>query len=413
MMALWGSIALLTLIAVAVVFWPLLSASRRTRNARTDQAEDRQHQNIEIYRERLAELEEERVAGTLDDENFEVLKLELERNLLIDAEQPVEELKHPRPSGAQLVTVVLLALLVPVASLGLYQTLGSAPDLEVAMNPPKAPATLEEAIAQLEQELERHPENAEGWYLLANTYVNQGRFDEGISAFNKVLEVLPAEAPQVAGVHGQIAQALYFRDGGKMSDEVRKQIDLTLSMDPGDMAALGILGIDAYETGDYRQAIEYWSRALPGATGDAAQSLRSGIEQAKQQLVAAGEPVPEMPAVKGAVINVSVDIADELKAKVSPDQVLFIYARPVGGRMPLAAVRRKASELPIEVELNDSMAMMPGAELSSVGEVEIGARISNSGQAIAAPGDLIGSLSPVAVSSDAQSVKLVIDRVVE
>ncbi|GGC07081.1 c-type cytochrome biogenesis protein CcmI [Marinobacterium zhoushanense] len=413
MMALWGGIALLTLIAVAVVFWPLLRASRRARAAAVQEGDDRRHQNIEIYRERLAELADERDAGTLDDENFEILKLELERNLLIDAEQPEVVLQHPRPNGAQLTTVVLLAMMISVAALGLYQYLGRAADLEITLNPPPVPSTLEEAIGQLEQELARNPDNAEGWYLLANTYVNQGRFDEGLQAFRKILEILPEDAVQYAGVQGQIAQALYFRAEGKMTDEVRAQIELTLSLDPADITALGILGIDAYEQGQYREAIDYWGRALPGASGDAAQSLRSGIEQARQQLAAAGEPVPDVPESSGAVIRVAVDIADELKARVEPDQVVFIYARPVGGRMPLAAVRRKVSELPLEVELNDSLAMMPGAELSSVDEVEIGARISSTGQAIAAPGDLIGSQSPVSVGDEEQSVKLVIDRVVE
>jgi len=413
MMALWGAIALLTLIAVAAVFWPLLSAARRARHPVAEEAEDRRHQNIEIYRERLAELAAEREAGTLDDENFDVLRLELERNLLIDAEQPDVRLKHPRPDTAQLVTVVLLALLIPVTALGLYQQLGRSADLELALEPPPAPATLEEALTQLEQELQRRPDNAEGWYLLANTYVSQGRFDEGINAFREVLEILPEDAPQYAGVQGQIAQALFFRAEGRMTDEVREQIELTLSLDPGDVAALGILGIDAYEQGNYPEAIEFWSRALPGATGEAAQSLRSGIDQARQQLAAAGEPVPEMPDSRGAVIRVSVDVADELKARLSPDQVVFIYARPVGGRMPLAAVRRQVSELPLEVELNDSLAMMPGAELSSVDEVEVGARISTTGQATAAPGDLIGSRSPVPVGGEEQRVKLVIDRVVE
>lgn len=413
MIALWGAIALLTLVAVAVVFWPLFNAGRVHRERVRERDTDRRHQNIDIYRERLAELENERSLGTLDDDNFEILKLELERNLLIDAEIGDAALKHPRPNRAQLITVVLLALLIPASALGLYQQLGRSADLEVALNPPKAPATLEEAIAQLKQELERNPENAEGWYLLANTLVNQGRFDEGLEAFRKVLEVLPSDAPQYAGVQGQVAQALYFQAGGKMTEAVSKQIDLTLSIDPNDMAALGLLGIDAYENGNYRDAIDHWERALQGAQGEAAQSLRSGIEQARQQLAEAGEPVPEMPEAKQASIRVSVDISDELKAKLSPDQTLFIYARPVGGRMPLAAVRRQASELPLEVELNDGMAMMPGAELSSVDEVEIGARISNSGQAIAAPGDLIGTLSPVAVTGDMQPVELVIDRVVE
>lgn len=416
MIALWSGIALLTLIAVAFVFWPLLRARREADRLAAvqagDKAVDRQHQNIEIYRERLAELENERESGTLDADNFEVLKLELERNLLIDAAEQAPELKHPRPGGAQFATVVLLALLVPVIAFGLYNVLGRSGDLALALNPPQMP-TLEEAISQLEKELEANPDNAEGWYLLATTYVNQGRFDEGVQAFRRVAEILPQDAPQYPGVQGQIAQALYFQAGGSLTPEVAAQIDRTLALDPDDMAALGLLGINAYETGDYRAAIEYWSHAMENARGEAVQSLRTGIEQAQQQLAAAGEEVPELKAPVKASIRVSVSLSDELKARVSPDQTVFIYARPVGGRMPLAAVRKQVSDLPLEVVLDDSMAMMPGNELSSVDEVEVGARISASGQAIAQPGDLIGSQSPVVTGSDAEPVTLVIDQVVE
>lgn len=410
MMALWGAIALLTLIAVVVVFLPLL---RGARPSERDEAEDRQHQNIHIYRERLAELESERAAGTLDDDNFEVLRLELERNLLIDAEEshaPTMTVRR-RTSGAQLTTVVLLALLIPVIAFGLYDRLGRADDLALAMNPPQMP-TLEQALAELEQELAANPDNVEGWYLLATTYVNQGRFDEGLRAFRRVAEILPQEAPQYAAVQGQIAQALYFQAGG-MTDEVQAQIDHTLTLDPDDMAALGLLGIDAYENADYAAAIEYWNHALESASGQAAQSLRAGIEQAREQLLAAGEPLPDTPALATTAIRVKVDLAEELKAQVTPEQTVFVYARPVGGRMPLAAVRRTVADLPLEVVLDDSQAMMPGADLSSVEAVEVGARISLSGQAMAATGDLIGTSDPVATGSREGRVELVINRVVE
>lgn len=308
--------------------------------------------------------------------------------------------------------MVLLALLIPVIAFGLYNTLGRSGDLALALNPPQMP-TLEEAVTELEKELQANPDNAEGWYLLATTYVNQGRFDEGVEAFRRVAQILPEDAPQFAGVQGQIAQALYFQAGGSMTPEVQAQIDRTLELDPDDMAALGLLGINAYETGDYRAAIEYWSHAMESARGEAVQSLRAGIEQAQQQLAAAGEEVPELKAPAKTSISVSVTLSDELRAQVSPDQAVFIYARPVGGRMPLAAVRRQVSDLPLDVVLDDSMAMMPGAELSSVDAVEVGARISASGQAIAQPGDLVGSQSPVATGGDSERVTLVIDQVVE
>ena len=81
--------------------------------------------------------------------------------------------------------------------------------------------------------------------------------------------------------------------------------------------------------------------------------------------------------------------------------------------MPLAAVRLKADELPAEVTLDDSMAMTPRARLSGADQVEVGARISASGDAIPAAGDLIGSVSPIDVGASVQRVEVVIDGVVE
>ncbi|WP_027852728.1 c-type cytochrome biogenesis protein CcmI [Marinobacterium litorale] len=409
MVGLWVGIALLTLVAVAVLFYPLLRA--RARTTQTSASEDRQHQNVDIYRERLAELEAERAMGTLDQESFAVLKLELEKNLLIDAQQAQPRVRKVRPQGPQLVTVVLLALLIPVTSLGLYSQLGRSNDLARALNPPEMP-TLEAALAQLEQELDRNPENAEGWYLLATTYLNQGRYDEAITAFRRVADLLPESAPQYAGVQGQIAQALYFQAGATMNEEVKQQIDRTLALDPQEMAALGLLGIEAYESARYEEAIQYWNQALNNASGQAAESLRAGINQARQQLAAAGKPVPDAPDA-GPQLQVSVSIAPELADQLSPEDTLFIYARPVGGRMPLAAVRLKADQLPAEVTLDDSMAMTPRARLSGTDQVEVGARISASGDAIPAAGDLIGSVSPIDVGTSVQRVEVVIDGVVE
>ncbi len=411
MIELWGTMAVLTLIAAAIPFWPLLR--RRSAQREAVPAQDRQHQNIEIFRERLAELEQERRAGTLDDASFEVLKTELERNLLIDAETPVAPLQRLPLSGAQLTSIVLLALLIPVAAFGLYSYLGRSADLAMALNPPPPPATLEEAVAQLEQELERNPNNAEGWYLLGTTYMGQERYPEGLAAFKRVAELLPQGAPQYAGVQGQIAQAMYFAANGKMNDEIRAQIDHTLTIDPQEIAALGLLGIDAYESGRYPDAMLYWNKALVGASGEAAQSLKAGIEQARQQALAAGQTLPDLPQPVVAAIDLRVSLAPELQAKASPEQTVFVFARPVGQRMPLAAVRLKVSELPKQIRLDDSQAMMAGRGLSSVSEVEIGALISQSGAAGAQPGDLTGTQSPVPVSGNDQVLELVIDRVVE
>ena len=413
MTVLWLGIALLTALAIAIVFWPFLKAGK----AQQDDA-DRKLQNITIFRERLEELQQEKLNGSLDDEAFEALKIELERNLLIDAEeQPAPEVFHAR-SRSNLLAVTLIAMLVPTMALGLYAKYGRSDDLLLAQNKAADPfegrtPSLEEAVAKLEDELQQRPENPEGWYMLSSTYLSMGRYEESANGFAQVLKLLPKTSPQYSGVMGQYAQAMFFANGGKMNDKVRQQIKQTLEFEPMEVTALGLQGIDAFEQARYEVAIESWRLALQNAGGAAEGSLRSGIERAVAALEAEGKAVPEMPELAQAQIKVYVSLSEELQARASDDQVVFVFARPVGGRMPLAAARLSVSDLPLELTLDDSQAMTPQARLSSVEEVEVTAKVSVSGQPEAGAGDLVGKLSPVKVRGLDKTLSLVIDQVVE
>jgi cytochrome c-type biogenesis protein CcmH len=96
---------------------------------------------------------------------------------------------------------------------------------------------------------------------------------------------------------------------------------------------------------------------------------------------------------------------------LTADDIVFIYARAAQGpAMPLAVLRRRARELPVEFALDDSMAMAPGMAISAHPRVVVSARVSRSGNAKPEPGDLQGASAPVA--NDARGVDVVIDAVV-
>jgi len=415
MNGLWIGIAALALLALVFVFFPFVRARKATRET----AKDRKQQNIEIFKDRVSELDQELEAGTLDKDAYLQLKTELEKNLLGDVVEQ-DRSAVTQVGGRQLLTVSLLALITVSAAMGLYYKLGSHEALAIAeqraeMRKDGRTPTLEEAIASLKDELKIRPDNPEGWYMLATTYLNMGEYQQGADALGKVLDTLPADAPQYPSVMGQYAQAAYFAAGSRMTPEIRKHIDRTLKLAPTEVTTLGLLGIDAFEQQNYQQALDFWQRALANAQGEAQRSLEAGIQRAREALQAQGvELAPAKTASAGAVsLRVQVSLSDELKARVKADQTVFVFARPVGGRMPLAAVRLTASQLPTEVVLDDSLAMMPEMKLSSVDEVEVNAKVSMSGRPQASPGDLFGSIAPVTVIGQKGTLTLVIDQVVQ
>ena len=98
------------------------------------------------------------------------------------------------------------------------------------------------------------------------------------------------------------------------------------------------------------------------------------------------------------IVNVS--LGDNVLFK--PDHTVFIYARAwQGAKLPLAIKRVLASQLPISVELDDTMAMAPQFNLSSAETVQLVARISATGNAIATAGDWEVLSGPIQLKSNA------------
>jgi cytochrome c-type biogenesis protein CcmH len=139
-----------------------------------------------------------------------------------------------------------------------------------------------------------------------------------------------------------------------------------------------------------------------------ARMIAGNVEEAKK-LAGIGDhqkSPASHPGVRGTV-----RLAPELAKQVKPDDLVFVFARAAEGPpMPLAVMRAKAGELPLAFNLNDSMAMAQGLTVSAHPRVVVTARVSKSGSAKPAPGDLQGASPPVA--NDASGVRVLIDTVV-
>lgn len=405
MTPLWIGMAALSALAAIFVLLPLL----RNRNQAQSLTEaERTEQNIAMFRQRLDELKREQEQGNLLPEQFDQMKSELEQTLLDDVgDTDVPVLRSTRPG--MLLSLFLIALIL-VGSVGWYFIKGNSGGVALAMERQSGQMpSVEELVVRLEQSLKQNPDSADGWYLLARTYMNLGRFADAAAAVEEVIRIEGRNAVALA----QYAQALYFANQNVMTPQIDALLDEALQADPNEAAALGLRGISAFESGAYREAIDYWQKALQ-FIGDpnSANALRAGVSEAVRRLQAQGETVDI--AVAGPSIQVQVDLSPAAKAAAGPDDTVFIFARaPQGGPpMPLAAARLTVKELPVTVTLDDSMAVAPMARLSSAEQVNLTARIAKGGTPEPQAGDWQGMSGPYLVSHK-EVVKLVINEQIQ
>ncbi len=115
-----------------------------------------------------------------------------------------------------------------------------------------------------------------------------------------------------------------------------------------------------------------------------------------------------IPALASSDLKGTVTITHALAKKASPTDTLFIFAQATRGpKMPLAIVRLQAKDLPASFSLTDAMAMAPAFKLSNFKEVNLVARVSKSGKAAPAKGDLQGIVKGVKVGSSKKIVILI------
>ncbi|WP_457669152.1 c-type cytochrome biogenesis protein CcmI [Thiolapillus sp.] len=420
-MTFWIIVALMLGLGVAVLAFVLL-------RKRPDITGNRREQNLLLAKEKLAELDEEKAAGNLDDETYAQAKEELETGLLEDTD--VEEaVARVQPTSAR-AAAIAVALLVPLLSVGIYMKLGSpqyvvmsgAPGAQSphAMNGNGKTPTMAELLVGLEERVKQAPDDPEGWFMLGRVYQSMQRYPDAVKAYEE-LRKLTDDHPQALIA---LADALAMVQGGKLGGRPYDLVRQALDKAPDDPTALWLAGQGAMEAGDYQNAIYYWRQAEAGLADkpDYIQELRSLIRQAKEVAAKAGVTIEDpgssiadnaqQPAATAPGITLNVSLAPALQDKAKPGDRLFIFAKQVQGPpMPVAAVRITAGDLPATLVLDDSSMLQQGAKLADYKQLKLAARIAKGSQPMASSGDLQSGEVVVSVG-DGKPVELVIDQVV-
>ena len=417
----WGAAVVCVLIALAFVLPALL----RTRT-RTSQAA-RRDVNIAVYRDQMKEMDADRANGLISEAQYQTAKLELEARLADDALMTDDAPEPGRVSSRRL--GFTLGAVLPVAAFGLYFWLGNPASLIAIASVPAdaarpamagAPADHDFAklIQKVEEKVKASPDDGEAWTMLAKSYAAVERWPDALRAFEKASELLPQDASVLSGY----AEAMAITNNRELAGKPMELVQQALKIDPENIKGLELSGVYALQERNFAQANYFFKKLykLLPPESPYAQDILAAQKEAERQTqsglsgldnLANPPPADDKMASKSpaATIKGSIDIAPALKSRLAASDVLFLFARAGQGGPPVAAIRASAGKLPLEFELNDSMAMNPANTLSQHQQVALVARVSKSGSPMGQAGDLEGTVPQVKVG--AAGVKIVIDQV--
>jgi cytochrome c-type biogenesis protein CcmH len=259
-MTLWFGVALMTAAAVWAVLWPL---ARRGRDLRSGS-------DVAVYRDQLAEIQRDRAAGLIGENEAAGAQVEISRRLIAAADAPAVAPADAASATWRRRAVAVAALtLLPLGAATLYLALGSPslPDhpLAARLAGARGNPSIDTLIGQVEDHLSGHPEDGRGWEVIAPVYLRLGRFDDAVKARRNALKLNGATAERESA----LGEALVFAANGVVTAEAKAAFEQAIALDANGVQARYFLGLAAEQDGDRTQAAATWRALIATAPPDA------------------------------------------------------------------------------------------------------------------------------------------------
>lgn len=336
MLMFWLLAGLLCVVTVAALL--------ATGVAKTAQPLNRSEGALAIYKDQLTELERDVASGVLGDMEAEGQRTEVSRRLLMAS----REQDYSTPYKSRFPKA--LVLIVPILAAALYWHLGkyNMPDVPRAERLAAAEKSndFEAMIARVEAQLEKQPDDLEGWQLLVSNYLNLGRFGDAANAMAQIIRI---SGPSSV-LYADMGEALVYGNNGLMTAQSVAVFDEALKLDKNNAKALFYKGIGLSQEGKRAEAKATFQNLLDHAPADA--PWKKAVEQQMAKLDPKGA-APKIgaeqmqnaegmkPEERTAMIRGMVDGLDE-KLKANPQDIegwlRLIRARTVLGDADKATV---------------------------------------------------------------------------
>ncbi len=278
MILFWFICAGLIAIGLAFVLPTLLQRDQSRAETAKQQA------NVEVYRDQLGELEADLKNGLVSQEQYQQDRDEIERRLLEDVAATPAATSKPKIAKSRAV-VYAVAFGIPVGAVAFYLLVGNSAALSGAATQAAAPggqmtqAGIEANVATLAKRLEQRPDDAEGWTMLARSYLNLEKYKEAGDAYARATSLNPTDADLLT----EYAFVVAMNNDRQLQGQPQELIKRALEIAPENPKALELAGSAEFQAKNYDQAIMYWKKVLAKTSADSelGQSVSQRIAEAK------------------------------------------------------------------------------------------------------------------------------------
>lgn len=268
-MLLWVILAGLTAIVLFFLLRPLAGSG--------GSAPEREAFDAAVYRDQLDEIDSDRARGLIGEVEAESARLEVARRLLAADSKMAASDGAPKATKPARAALIGVALALPIAAVSLYLVYGSPqlPDQPLAarLQDPASETNVAALVARVEARLRTHPDEGEGWDVIAPVYLSQQRYQDAAEAYSQAIRLLGASAKRLSGY----GQALVLEQGGLVSDAAKHALEKALALDATLIEPRILLAISKEQDGNYAGAIEDWRGLLDRRGGN--EAWRAMIEK--------------------------------------------------------------------------------------------------------------------------------------